>query len=57
MSEEEFVNCVRNACYFVMVKPSSVVLREIFGKADAGRKGYLERGEYINTLGIILENY
>ncbi len=57
VSEEGFVECVRNACSFIMVKPSTLVLKEIFRKADNSRKGYLERGEYINTLGMIMENY
>lgn len=57
VSEDDFVEVVRNACYFIFVKPSSLVLREIFRKADAQQKGYLERNEYINTLGMIMENY
>ena len=56
-SQDDFVRAVKNACLFVRVKPSELILREIFSKADISRKGFLERNEYINTLGMILENY
>jgi hypothetical protein len=29
----------------------------VFKRADINRKGYLEQGDYINTLGSILEGY
>jgi hypothetical protein len=48
---------VQNAAVFVQVRPSVAVLKEIFRRADVHRKGFLERTEYINTLGMILENY
>ncbi len=56
-SEEYFVHVIQNAAAFVQVRPSAAVLKEIFRRADVQRKGFLERTEYINTLGMILENY
>lgn len=56
-SEEYFIHVVQSAASFVPVRPSSLLLKEIFRKADAEGKGFLERGEYVNTLGMILENY
>ena len=56
-SEEYFVHVVQSAASFLPVRPSSVVLKEIFRKADVHKKGFLERNEYINTLGMILENF
>ncbi len=42
-SEEYFIHVVQNASSFVPVRPSSLVLREIFRKSDVQRKGFLER--------------
>ena len=43
VDEDGFVNYVRKACIFVRVKPSEIILREVFRRADAKRKGILDR--------------
>ena len=57
VDQDSFVNCVRRASLFVRVKPSELILREVFKRADIKRKGYLDQSQYVNTLGSILESY
>jgi hypothetical protein len=45
---------IQSASSFVQVRPSAAVLKEIFRRADVQRKGFLEKSEYVNTLGMIL---
>ncbi len=43
MDENSFVANVRRASSFVRVRPSEMILREIFKRADLKRAGQLER--------------
>jgi len=40
-SEEYFIHVIQNAATFLPVRPSSLVLKEIFRKADVHGKGFL----------------
>ena len=43
VDENGFVANVRRASSFIRVRPSELILREIFKRADLKRKGQLER--------------